>query len=260
MADIRAQAHNFRTMESLAAGDTAIHKLHPMAKLLSACALILCAVSFGRYDFVRLAPYLFYPFVLMALAELPYRLLLSRVLLALPFCVCAGLANVFYDRVVAFFLGTMPVTYGALSMATILLKTYLCVMAALLLAGTTPAGEIADQLRRLRLPWAFVLAFTMTFRYSAILIEEAYGMMVAYRLRAGSDRAIHIRHMGPFVGQMVLRAFDRAERVYGAMRCRGYTPEAMPRPYHRRFGNADTILLVAVCAPSIGLRLLPFLA
>jgi len=31
-----------------------------------------------------------------------------------------------------------------------------------------------------------------------------------------------MRDMGSFAGQLLLRSFDRAERVYNAMKCRGY--------------------------------------
>jgi cobalt/nickel transport system permease protein len=159
-------------MENLATGQTAIHRLHPLAKLLSALVFIFFVASFGRYDFAHLAPYLFYPFIMMALAELPYRLLLPRVLIALPFCLFAGISNVIFDKAAAFSVGGVTVSLGVLSLATILLKMYLCVMAALLLVATTPFTELTAQLRRLHAPMVFVMVFEMTFRYIGVLLEE----------------------------------------------------------------------------------------
>ena len=253
MSNLGTSSHELRTLENLAAGRTAIHRLHPLAKLLSTLMFIVVIVSFGRHDFVRLAPYLFYPFIMMALAELPYRLLLSRVLIALPFCLFAGISNVIFDRATAFTIGGIAVSLGVLSLATILLKMYLCVMAALLLVATTPFTELTAQLRRLHVPMVFVMVFEMTFRYIGVLLEEVRSMTTAYKLRSGDRKALEMRHMGSFVGQLLLRGFDRAERVHAAMRCRGYSLNDIPRA-RRKFQAIDATALAVICLPTLVLR------
>jgi len=253
MSDLSARLHNIRALENLSAGRTAVHRLHPLVKLLSAFAFIVFTASFGRYDFLRLAPYLFYPFVMMALAELPYRLLLPRLLIALPFCLFAGIFNVFLDRGAAVAVGNIQISFGTLSLATILLKMYLCVMAALLLVATTPFTELTAQLRRMHIPAVFVMVFEMTYRYIAVLLEEVHSMATAYRLRSGCKKALEMRHMGPFIGQLMLRGFDRAERIHAAMCCRGYSLKETPPP-RRGVGSADVFALLGVCLPSALLR------
>lgn len=257
MSDISARVRELRSLETLSMGRTVIHRLHPLAKLLSSFIFIVVVVSFGRYDFAYLAPYLFYPFVMMALAELPYKLLLSRVLIALPFCLFAGLSNVIFDRTVAFTISGVTVSLGVLSLATILLKMYLCVMSALLLVATTQFTELTAQLRRLHVPMTFVMVFEMTFRYIGVLLEEVHAMTTAYKLRSGTKKALEMRHMGSFVGQILLRGFDRAERVHAAMRCRGYSLKHIP-PARKRFLGSDLLALLAVCVPAILLRFFRF--
>ena len=243
MSDVSARIHELHALESLSMGKTVIHRLHPLSKLISAFVFIVFVASFGRFDFARLAPYLFYPFVLMALAELPYKLLLSRVLIALPFCLFAGLSNVFFDK-------------GLLSLFTILLKMYLCVMAALLLVATTRFTELMAQLRRLHVPMVFVMVFEMIFRYIGVLFEEIHSMTTAYKLRAANRKALEMRHMGPFLGQLLLRGFDRAERVHAAMRCRGFSLKFIP-PARRRLDKTDITAMAAICLPSVLLRFFP---
>ena len=257
MPDISARIRELRALENLAAGQTAIHRMHPFAKLASALTFIVIVASFGRYDFAPLAPYLFYPFVMMALAELPYKLLLSRVLIALPFCLFAGISNVIFEKTAAFSIGGVTISLGVLSLATILLKMYLCVMAALLLIATTPFTELTAQLRRLHVPMIFVTVFEMTFRYISVLLEEAHSMTIAYKLRSGNKKAIEMRNMGSFVGQILLRGFDRAERVHAAMRCRGYSLNNISTA-RRRFRRRDALALAAICLPSLLLRFITF--
>ena len=295
MPDINARVHELRALENLSAGETAAHNLHPLAKILSTAVFIVAVASFGRYDFTRLAPYLFYPFVMAAIAGLPYRLLLPRMLVALPFCLFAGISNVVLDRGAAFVVGGVTVSFGVISLATILLKMYLCVMAALILVALTPFTDLTAQMRRLRIPAVFVTVFEMTFRYIGVLFEEAYSMATAYKLRSGGKAATHsskaatygskavthgdksathsgtaashggkaathsgksvlmMRHMGSFIGQLILRGFDRAERVYAAMCCRGYSLRSVP-PARRQFRLPDVLALAAVCIPALLLR------
>ena len=257
MSDLGARVHELRALETLAAEQTVIHRLHPLTKLLSTFTLIILIVSFGRHDFVRLVPYLFYPFILMALAELPYKLLLSRVLIALPFCLFAGISNAILDRAVAFTVGSVTVSLGVLSLATILLKMYLCVMAVLLLVATTPFTELTAQLRRLHVPMVFVMVFEMTFRYVGVLLEEVYSMITAYKLRSGVKKALEMRHMGSFAGQLLLRGFDRAERIHAAMCCRGYSLNHIS-PARHRFQSSDMLALIVVCLSSLLLRFVVF--
>ena len=250
-----AARQNLRAFEQLAAQQTPIHRLHPLAKLLATAAFIVAVASFGRYSCLALAPYLFYPFILMALADLPYRILLTRLLVALPFCLFAGISNAILEQEAAITIGNITLSLGMLSLATILLKMYLCVMAALLLVATTPFAELSAQLRRMHVPAAFVLSFEMAYRYIGVLLEEAGSMRTAYALRSGTAKAIELGHMGPFVGQLLLRGLDRAERVYAAMCCRGYSPDFIPVS-RQRLAGADFLFMAAVVVPALALRLM----
>jgi cobalt/nickel transport system permease protein len=132
---------------------------------------------------------------------------------------------------------------------------YLSVSAALLLSATTPLAELSAQLRRLRLPHILVTVFEMTYRYIGLLLEETSRMTTAYLLRSGGKKALALRHMSSFVGQLLLRGLERAERVYAAMRCRGYARREIPRS-RQAFQVKDGAALGAICALALFFRLL----
>ena len=217
------------TREQLAGGDTYVHRLHATVKLLATVVFIITVVSFDRYSFGRLVPCIFYPTLMMALSETPYAALLKRFLIALPFCLFAGIANVLFDRAAAFAVGDIIISFGTVSLFTILFRAYLCVMAVLVLISVTPFQEIVNAMRRLRIPHIFVIVFEMTYRYIGVLFEEAYSMYAAYSLRSCNAKGIEMRDMGSFAGQLLIRSFDRADRVYNAMKCRGYAIHSLPR-------------------------------
>ena len=222
MADIRSKLNEMYSLEQLAAGRTAVHRLHPAVKIIVTVIYIICVVSLERHALGRLTPFLIYPAVIMAAADIPYRMILPRAAAALPFCVFAGVSNLIIEREPWAQLGALMLTAGEMSFLVLLARTVLCVSAVLILVAVTPFSELTAQLRRMHVPTLFVRLFEMIYRYISVLIEEASTMLTSYRLRAGGAQWPEIKYFGAFIGQLLLRSVDRAERIYHAMLCRGY--------------------------------------
>ena len=232
-------------LEGLSGGDTCIHRLHPTAKLLATVAFLAIVASFDKYSLGRLVPFVFYPTIVAAISETPYSALFKRLIIALPFCLFAGVTNVIFDRNPALMLGGFTISFGVVSLLTMLLKTYLCVMSVLIFVSVTPFSDITKAMRRLRVPIFFVTVFEITYRYVCVLFLEAHSMYTAYILRSPKGRGINIKDMGSFIGQLLLRSFDRAERVYNAMKCRGYALNSSSRA-DRKFSTSDFVFLATV--------------
>jgi cobalt/nickel transport system permease protein len=133
-----------------------------------------------------------------------------------------ALSNLFLIHGAAFTIGGFTVSLGLVSFASIMLKTLLTVFAVLLLIATTPFTDISAQLAALRVPKIICLQLIMTYRYIGLLLREAALMTTAYLLRAPRQRGIRMKDMGSFLGQLILRSTGRAERIYQAMKCRGF--------------------------------------
>ncbi|MDR3364460.1 MAG: cobalt ECF transporter T component CbiQ [Clostridiales Family XIII bacterium] len=250
--------HELYVLEGLADNDTAIHKLHPRAKLVVTFAYIVAVVSFNRYDVLGDVPFFLYTALVCGIGEAPLRTLHKRFLIALPFCAFAGLTNLLLDRQVAFALGGAAVTFGLLSLLAILLRTYLCVMAVFALIATTPFQGLTRELRHLRMPQIFITLIEMIYRYIGVLIDEAGCMSTAYKLRSVKTKGIAMKDMGSFVGQLTIRSFDRGERVYAAMACRGYGGE-FPEMEYAGPKPGDILFIFLLCAAFAALRVFPVL-
>lgn len=225
MSKLTDSLNKIQSLEELAEGKTLIHRIHPLAKMITTIVFLVVVISFDKYSISGLIPFFIYPILLMALGEIPYRSVLSRLLIALPFSFFAGLSNPFLDRETAFLLLGIPISWGLLSFTSILIKTVLTVMAVLILIATTPMDKLAHELIRVRTPKIFVMQLMLTYRYLGMLIVEANSMMTAYHLRASRQKGIQLAHAGTFMGQLLLRSFERAGKVYSAMKCRGYNGE-----------------------------------
>lgn len=246
MADMRSKIQEFYKLEQLADQDTPIHRLHPGVKLLTTFVFIVTVVSFDRFSFRQLIPFLFYPAFLMGLSGTPWGMALKRVALALPFVVFAGLTNILFDRAPVAAIGPLVLSGGVVSFAAILLRTFLTVLALVLLIAVTPFADLTGELRRLHVPDLFVTLFEMTYRYIGVLLEETSSMMTSYSLRHPEHKGLEMRHMGSFVGSLLLRSIDRATRVYGAMKCRGYGRSAAASA-RRPWKGTDWAYAIALC-------------
>lgn len=209
-------------MDSLAAGDTALHRLDPRAKLLATLAFLAAVVSFDRYQISALVPFFLYPVFLIAAGGLPAGYLLRKVLLVSPFAVLVGALNPVLDGHVMLRLGPLAVSGGWVSFASILLRFLLTALSALALLALTGMNGVCESLSRFGLPRPFVVQLLFLNRYLLTLSGEAASMSRARALRGGGGK-MRLAVFVQIAGHLLLRTLDRAERVYRAMLCRGFS-------------------------------------
>ena len=245
----------FFALDELAAKRTPVHALHPMAKLVVTLVFIVCVISSGRYDIAGLTVFFFYPAVMISLGELPLKGVLRRTLPALPFVLFAGVSNMIFERALA----PIGISYGLLSCVVLLEKALLTVSAVVILASTTQANKLLSQLQRLHVPRIFTTTVMLCFRYLSLLATEAANMTRAYHLRSVKQRGLEMKHLGAFIGQLLLRSIDRAECVYAAMQCRGFDG-TFPSVNQSESGNGSIVYAVLVSAVLISVRAVGFSA
>lgn len=257
MTKLAESLGNIYSLESLSEGGTIIHRIHPGIKLLTTVIYIISVISISIYDLSGILSYAFYPIFLMALAELPYKTLISRLLLTLPIALFAGLSNIFFNQHIALYVGNLGVSYGFISFIVIAIKTIFTVMAVLILVATTPLDIICRQLIKIKVPQVIVVQIMLSYRYISCIVEETRNMYTAYILRSNGEKSINMKDMGNFAGQLLLRSLDRAERVYYSMKCRGFSGD-----YHfvksQKMLKNDYIYFVIVSGSCLVFKLFSF--
>jgi cobalt/nickel transport system permease protein len=254
MASIQGTILDFRRLEELAGGDTALHRLDARAKVLSTLAYLLAVVSFDRYALAALFPFFLYPVTILSLGGLPAGYFARKVGLILPFALAVGMLNPLFDREVMVRLGPIGVTGGWISCASIVVRAALTVSAALVLVGVTGFPEICRALERLGAPQAFTVQLLFLYRYIFVLTEVGARSSRARELRSFGGKGLGIRSYGSLVGHLLLRTWMRAERIHMAMRARGFTGE-----FHTtapsRFGIREFLFLLGWSTLFVVLRL-----
>lgn len=225
MSDIKKSMFQISRLEDLSNKNTVIHRIQPSVKFILTVVYLVVIISFSPKQLSGLIPFIFFPIVIMVLGDIPYQLLFHRILIVLPFVLFAGISNLILDKVIVFYLWNMEITGGMVSFCTILLKTVLTVLAVFLLIATTSMNDLVYVMIRFKIPAIIVFQIMMTYRYLNILLLEASIMYHAYILRAPKEKGIRLKDMGTFLGQLIIRSFDRGERIYNAMKCRGFQGE-----------------------------------
>jgi len=181
------------------------------------------------------------------LSELGVGYVLGRALLALPFAL-AALPVLFTTAGTPLLALPAPIALtltaeGLARFTGIALKAWLSVQMAVVLVGSTHFPDLLLAMRALKIPRLLAAIVGLMWRYLFVLADEALRLLRARESRSavpshrpgrrvGGSLVWRARIAGGMVGNLFLRAFDRADRIYAAMLARGYDGEvrALPRP------------------------------
>jgi cobalt/nickel transport system permease protein len=207
---------------------------------------------FGAFDayVLLLAAVLF----IASLSGISFRYLLKRSFIALPFALAAvTLPFTVPGQTWATIplLGGITVTIeGTVRFLSILIKSWISVQMAILLVSLTPFPDMMWALQALHIPKPLVAIVSFMYRYLFVLSDEVLRLI---RARASRSARVDGRRSGGtllwrgqvagrMAGSLMLRSFERSERIYNAMASRGY--QGQFRTFSRPgFNRADFLSL-----------------
>jgi cobalt/nickel transport system permease protein len=244
-------------------GEGFLYRVDPCVKILIVVLFAFAILSTHEGDWMDFAGFAAFVAVTILVSGLPLRLVLARSTLALPF-VAVALPLVFTRDGETLFtvplLGWTASREGAAAVASIMLKSWLTVLMAVVLTGVTRPIDLIKGLERLRLPRILTATVLFMYRYLFVIGEEGHRLMRARdarsaRLdarRSGGGIGWRAKVLGGMVGSLFLRSFERSERVYSAMLARGYDGR-LRSTIQQRVAGRDWALLLVVAVSLTGL-------
>ncbi len=160
---------------------------------------------------------------------LPYDFVASSIkwiiFFLLPFFIIMPLS---YPGETAFELIGLPFAWEGLQIATLIfIKAVAIILTTFSMFGTARFDVSMIALQHLKCPKILIQMLLFTYRYTFVFIEEMRRMQIAMRARGfvmkSNIKTMHV--MGNFVGTLLVRSFERSERVYKAMLSKGYQGE-----------------------------------
>ena len=190
--------------------DSPVHRLPATMKLLVALRLVvvtvLVPISVVAY-FILVASFLV---GVASASRIPPRFLVKRLVFLEPFVLGVALLAVFQPE-------------GGRVFVTVVVKSTLCLFTMILLSNVTPFAGLLRVLKRARVPALLVTTLALMYRYLFVLIDEVERMKRARASRTFTRTRNHVwKALATIVGQLFVRATERAERIYAAMCARGW--------------------------------------
>jgi len=223
--------HN-RLLDRYLQGVSAVHRLDPRLKLLATLAFVIVATSMPPHAGVAFLLLTSLALGVTLLSRIPLLEALKRSMVALPFAGMAAVSLPFtQDGRILWVWGPLRwriaiTDQGLLLFAAVVAKAWLSVLASGLLVATTPVPDLLAALRVLGIPAVLTSIISFMVRYLFVLVDEAMRLRTAREARsAGSGGGTLIwraRVLGGMIGSLFIRSYERSERIYAAMRSRGF--------------------------------------
>lgn len=254
MSSIHTAVLDLRRLDLLANGDSSIHRLDARSKVLVTIVFIFFVVSFKKQELGGILPYFIFPAVMLALSDLPLFFIVRKIAMICPFILAVGIFNPLIDHEILVRIGPFGISGGWLSFFSIIVRSILTAGAGFILVGTTGFTAVCQALQRLGMPRLFAMQLLFLYRYIFVLTEEGSRVSRARELRSFGKKGLGMKNFGSMVGYLLLRTWQRAERIHLAMLSRGFTDEFHTRRTDR-FGVKEFTFVTAWSAIFLLFRL-----
>lgn len=117
----------------------------------------------------------------------------------------------------------------------------------LFLTMSTSINKLIFAAKWFHIPNAFLEVLTITYRYIFVLFDEMSSVKNAQKIRLGfSSYNKSMKSFGSISGIIILRAIDKSEKLYKAMKSRGYNGQQIKVYYEAKFMKNDWIVTVSL--------------
>ena len=189
--------------------DAPYQRLDARIKIIVTLAFVVIMALSVKDIPLKVIPFLVFIVFLTAISRLSPKVLLRRLLPALPFFLFASLV-----------LGFSKGSHAAIAA---FLKGFLSVLSVIILVSTTRFSNLLKGLEGLKVPVLIVSLISFVYRYLFIIADEYGHIKIARESRNfGGSKQWQWKTIGHSVGTLFLHSYERGDRVYSAMVARGY--------------------------------------
>lgn len=204
--------------------DSYIHRLDPRGKLIVLFLFSIVVAAANRFQV--LLGSLALSLIVVLITKVPARELIKRLIpvnmlilflwLFLPFT---------FGGKPLFFIGSMAVTREGVFYATrISIKSNAMMLMLIAVVASTSISSMVHAMHQLKIPKRIVHLFFFTYRYIHAIYKEYLRLKNSIKIRGFIPKTdLHTyKTYAYMVGMLLVRSFDRAQRVHNAMLCRGF--------------------------------------
>ena len=205
-------------------GDSLIHRFDPRFKIVAAAAFSIVIAVSSRWS--ALIPGLFVSAALVVIGRLPIKKVCIRLMVINGFIVFLWFFLPFsFKGMPLITIGPFTATKEGVLYATLLtLRSNIILLALISLVATSSVFTLSRAMRELRVPDKIVQLFFFTYRYLHVIQLEYNRLVNTLKIRGFHPKTnMHTyKTYAYLVGMLLVKSYDRAERIRKAMLCRGF--------------------------------------
>ncbi len=226
-----------------------VHALDGRAKLIAALVLVLGIVTTPALQALEFAFLVMLLAAVGVIARLPLKRVLARSAAVLPFVAMLALFAPLQAQGESITFSNFATSWsgsGWIPAWSLLSRVWLAAWCMALLTATTKTPDLLGALARLRVPDVFVVLLSFIARYMHVFASQLVSLRRSLASRAPGlrGRAL-LRSFGSIAGNLLVRSYERGERVHAAMLARGYTG-TLPSTTIGSIGAPE--ILVVICS------------
>lgn len=212
-------------LEKFSEGYSFLHRADPRFKIIIFILFsVLCATASGlKIPLLCLV----YSLILLLIGKLKLKPLTSRLFVANSFIAFIWFfIPLSYNQAPYLEIGVLKISQEGLFYAlSITLKCNAIILSTIALLSTSSVFSLAHAMLHLKMPTKLVTVFFLFYRYISVIHDEYLRIRKAAILRGFVPKNnIHTyKTFAYIIGGMLIKSYERAEEIYKAMLCRGFT-------------------------------------
>jgi cobalt/nickel transport system permease protein len=230
LRDLLEAAESLVYIEDLSNRKGLLQTINPLAKLVAIVAMIVASLFI--FNLTHLLIICLVPLLLVVTSRIPLKQFFLRTAFITFLAAFISILTLFttagspvWSASVGGF--TLAITYeGILKAAVFTTRVWFCVACLITVVLSMGFDRTLKLLASLRVPAIVVQLFSLTYRYFFVSIHETQSVLIGKEARTYVHKKNFnlqsLRDLGSILSSLFIRTYERSERVYLAMKARGF--------------------------------------
>jgi len=233
LRDIIESSESLVYIEDLSSKHGLIQNINPLINLIVVVFMIVTSLFIFSLPYLALICII--PVILALASRVPLKYLLSRTVWIPAFAALISIPILFITpgQAIAsanFGFFTLAITSAGITRFLVFsIRVWFCVASLTILVVTLGFEKLLKLLSSLRIPPVIVHLFSLTYRYFFVSVHEVQSFLIAKEARTYIHRRTMnyqaLKDFSSILAALFIRTYERSERVYLAMKSRGFTIE-----------------------------------
>lgn len=226
LRDIVEASESIVYIEDLSNKHGLLQAINPLVKL--SMIVFMIVASLFIFNLPVLLIICLIPLIFAVASRIPMKQFLTRTALIPLFSVMIALPALMYSLLVVYLNGlSITIAYDALTQFLVFtVRVWFCVAVLISLVLSTGFEKILKLLASMRVPAVVIQLFGLTYRYLFVSIHETQSVLIGKEARTYVHKKTFnlqsLKDLGHILSALFIRTFERSERVYLAMKARGF--------------------------------------